>query len=104
MTHTSGNTLLHVQEKKQVEHKGVTKDHKGMLITEYDKIVHSDHDHGIKWQKPHDSDNENAITVTQASNMAWHLQHFVMTKTDLLNCVLDSTAILQEFTKILISK
>jgi len=41
-----------------------------MLITEYDKIVHNDHDYGIKWAKPHDSDNENAITVTQASNMA----------------------------------
>lgn len=41
-----------------------------MRITEYDKIVHNDHDHGIKWEKTHDSDNENAITVTQASNMA----------------------------------
>lgn len=36
-----------------------------MLITEYDKIIHNDHDHGIKWQKPHDSDNENAITSIQ---------------------------------------
>jgi hypothetical protein len=56
-----------------VEHNGVTKDHKGMPNTEYDKIAHNDHDHGIKWEKPHYSDNENPITVTQASNMALHL-------------------------------
>jgi hypothetical protein len=36
--------------------------------------------------------------------MAWYLRHFVMTETELLNCVLDSTAILQELTKILILK
>ena len=53
-----------------MEHKGVTKHHKDMLIIECDKNVHSAHDHGIKWQKPHDSNNKNAITVTQASNMA----------------------------------
>ena len=53
-----------------MEHKGVTKDHKGMLITEYDKNVHTAHDHGVKWEKPHDSNNENVITVKQASNMA----------------------------------
>jgi len=99
MTHTSGNTRLHVWQKKRVEHEGVTKDHKGMIITKYDKIVHNDH--GIKWEKPHDNNNGSAITVTQASSMAWYLRHFVMTKTDVLNCVLDSTEILQEFTKIL---
>jgi hypothetical protein len=32
--------------------------------------------------------------------MAWYLQHSVMTKTDILNCILDSTEILQEVTKI----
>jgi len=44
--------------------KELQKDHKGMLTTEYDKIVHNDHDQGIKWEKPHNSDNENDITVT----------------------------------------
>lgn len=41
-----------------------------MLITEYDKNVHTAHDRGVKWEKPHDSNNENVITVKQASNMA----------------------------------
>jgi hypothetical protein len=52
-----------------VGHKGVTKDHQGMLIIEHDKNVHSHHYHAVKWEKPQD-DNKNAITFTQASNMA----------------------------------
>jgi hypothetical protein len=31
-----------------MEHKGVTKDNRGKLITEYEKNVHNGHDHGVK--------------------------------------------------------
>jgi hypothetical protein len=34
--------------------KGVTKDRKGMLITENYKNVHSGHGHGVSWEKSHE--------------------------------------------------
>jgi hypothetical protein len=37
-----------------VKEKGVTKDRKGMLITENSKNIHNGHDHGVSWEKPHE--------------------------------------------------
>jgi hypothetical protein len=38
--------------------KGVTKDRKGMLITENYKNVHSGHGHGVSWEKPHEQNRK----------------------------------------------
>jgi hypothetical protein len=34
--------------------KEVTKDHKGMLITENYKNAHNGHGHGVSWEKSHE--------------------------------------------------
>jgi len=46
-----------------------------------------------------DDDDESAITVMQASSMAWLLWGFVMTKSDVSDHVSESAEILQEFAK-----
>jgi hypothetical protein len=56
----------------------------------------------LKGKEEDSTDEESAITVTQASNMASHLQCLIMTKKDILGCTLDSTGIVQEFTEKLI--
>jgi hypothetical protein len=47
-------------------------------------------------QVDEDGDDEHVITIAEASNMALRLRRFVMTKKDVLDCVLESTEILQE--------
>jgi hypothetical protein len=53
MTHTLQNPPWHVRERGRGKVKGVTKDRKGMLITENYKNVHNGHSHGVLRDKPH---------------------------------------------------
>jgi hypothetical protein len=45
------------------------------------------------------SNNENIITVAEAASMGQYLQFFIMTRKDILDRVLESSDILQEFTE-----
>jgi hypothetical protein len=48
--------------------------------------------------------NKNIITVAEAASMGQYLQFFIMTRKDILDRVLESSDILQEFTEKLLLK